>query len=233
MPEMTQEQMDALQEKMKNMSPEELKQFQKQNCIFCQIIEGKVSSRKIYEDDLCLAILDINPANPGHILLLPKEHYAIMPLIPVEELKHLAMVTKALSHILLKVLKVGGTKIFIANGAIAGQRAQHFMLHIIPRKEKDGLAIDIPKNKITKTQINEIRIRLKAKVDSIFGKTKEEVMIERKPEVIKPEVIKEVIEEEPEKKKEKKKPAKKIAKKKKPKEKEPEVTLDDIAELIK
>ena len=75
---------EELKEKVKNMSPEELRKFQKEQCIFCHIIKGDVQSRKVYEDEVCIAILDINPANPGHLLLLPKEHYAIMPQITDE-----------------------------------------------------------------------------------------------------------------------------------------------------
>ena len=97
MPQMTQEQVNALQEKLSKMSPEELKAFQKKNCVFCQMVEGKASARKIYEDEVCLAILDIYPANPGHILLLPKEHYPIMPLIPEDELKRAWVLRKFLS----------------------------------------------------------------------------------------------------------------------------------------
>ena len=72
--QMTPEQAKQLQERLSKMSPEELKAYQKQQCIFCQIIEGKVQSKKIFEDEHSIAILDINPANPGHTLLLPKEH---------------------------------------------------------------------------------------------------------------------------------------------------------------
>src|SRR3990170_5142515 len=96
------EQMKALQEKIKNMSPEELKEFQKQQCIFCQIIAGKVQSKRIYEDENVLAVLDINPANPGHVLLLTKEHYSIMPQIPLEVLEHVFLVAKKLSNALLR-----------------------------------------------------------------------------------------------------------------------------------
>src|SRR3989338_6747191 len=82
------EQLKALQEKIKQMSPEELKEFQKKQCIFCQIIAGKVQSRKVYEDEHVIAILDINPTNPGHTLLVTKEHYSIMPQLPEEEVAH-------------------------------------------------------------------------------------------------------------------------------------------------
>src|SRR3989344_2322608 len=114
--QMTEEQVKAIQEKIKSMTPEQLKEFQKQQCIFCQIVKGKVASKKIYEDERCIAILDINPANPGHILLMPKEHYSIMPQLPESELGHLAMVSKAISHMMLNALKAEGTNIFIANG---------------------------------------------------------------------------------------------------------------------
>jgi len=139
MPEPTEEQRKQWEEKIKNMSPEELQELQRQQCIFCQIISGKIPSKKVYEDNLCWAILDINPAAKGHILLLPKEHYAIMPQVPEKVLGHLTVVAKNLSQILLKLLRADGTTIFVANGAAAGQRAQHFMIHLFPRKTGDGL----------------------------------------------------------------------------------------------
>lgn len=159
----------ALQEKIKKMSPEELREYQKKNCIFCQIIAGKVASKKVYSDDKVFAILDINPANLGHLLLLPKEHYAIMPVIPEHELEHMAMVTKALSHTLLKVFQVGGTTIFIANGMAAGQKAQHFMIHIIPRKENDDVGLMIPQNNISEQDLTVIQQRLVARINELFG----------------------------------------------------------------
>jgi histidine triad (HIT) family protein len=161
---------EETEEKMKNMSPEQLKDYQKQNCIFCQIISGKVQSKRIYEDERCIAILDINPANPGHILLLPKEHYAVMPQIPEHDIGHLFNVSKALSSCILKGLKVTGTNIFIANGVAAGQRAQHFMIHIIPRKENDGISsLRIPQRQIPDSDLEIIRKRMADVVAKVFG----------------------------------------------------------------
>jgi len=163
----------ALQEKVKKMSPDELREYQKKNCIFCQIIAGKVASKKVYADDKVFAILDINPANPGHILVLPKEHYAIMPVIPDPELGYMAMVAKALSHTLLKVLQAGGTTIFIANGSAAGQKAQHFMVHIIPRKENDDVGLMIPQNNISEQDLDALQQRLATRVQELLGGTSE------------------------------------------------------------
>jgi histidine triad (HIT) family protein len=133
------EQRKELEEKLKNMSPEEIADLQKQQCIFCQIIDGKIPSKKVYEDDQVLVILDIRPATKGHCLIIPKKHYGIMPQIPEKELSYLFLVSKAMSKIVLKSLHVDGTNIFVANGPAAGQRAPHFMIHLIPRKSGDNL----------------------------------------------------------------------------------------------
>jgi len=171
---MTQQQAEAMKEKLSQMSPEELKEFQKKQCIFCQIISGKVASKKIYSDEKCTAILDINPANPGHILLLPNEHYGIMPLIPPEELKHLFMVAKALAQASLKALEAQGTNIFVANGVAAGQKAQHFMIHVIPRKEGDNLKMEMPEKPISDSDAKQIIDRLKPAIEKALGPGTEE-----------------------------------------------------------
>ncbi|HME87186.1 MAG TPA: HIT domain-containing protein [Candidatus Nanoarchaeia archaeon] len=145
------------EEDLKNMSPEELAALQKQNCIFCHIISGKIPAKKVYEDEQCIAILDINPASKGHILLLPKEHYAIMPQMPDDAIKHISAVTKKLSAAALRGLQSQGTNIFIANGAIAGQRAPHVMVHIIPRYEGDALTcFEIPEKTLTESDKKQI-----------------------------------------------------------------------------
>ena len=139
--------------------PDEQPQSQNpvQNCIFCHIISGKVQSKKVYEDSECLAVLDINPANPGHVLLLPKKHYSIMPQMDDLLIGHLFMVSKAMSGALLKALKVEGTNIFVANGAVAGQKAPHFMIHIIPRKEGDGLNFTLPEFRVNVSELLKVR----------------------------------------------------------------------------
>ncbi len=157
--EISEEQRKAMEEKLKNMSPEEIAELQKQQCIFCQIISGKIPSKKVYEDDICIVVLDINPAASGHCLLLPKQHYAIMPQVPENELNHMFKVSKAMSQILLKSMRAEGTNIFVANGAAAGQKAPHFMIHLIPRKDGDGLF-----NYDTKIIESEVRTKIEQAV---------------------------------------------------------------------
>lgn len=123
------------------LTPEQQKAIdaQKEQCPFCKIIKGDIPSKKVYEDDKLLAVLDINPAAKGHVLMMPKEHYPIMPLIPQETLEHLFLKTKQLSAAMKEGLLLFGNTIFIANGYAAGQQSSHFMLHLIPREETDGL----------------------------------------------------------------------------------------------
>ena len=165
------EQLKALQEKIKQMSPEELKEFQKKQCIFCQIISGKVQSRKVYEDDKVVALLDINPANPGHVLLLTKEHYSIMPQIPDDEVAYVFMAAKSLSNSMLKSIDAQGTNIIVANGIAAGQRAQHFMVHVIPRKDNDGVNFILPQKTMEQQEIEAIGNKL---IAALSGGEKEE-----------------------------------------------------------
>lgn len=105
---------------------------QKDHCPFCKIIAGEIPAKKVYEDDKICAILDINPAKPGHLLVMPKEHYPILPLIPEETFDHLFMRAREISKHLRKALLAKHCSVFIANGAAAGQQSTHFLIHIIP-----------------------------------------------------------------------------------------------------
>ncbi|MCB9362631.1 HIT family protein [Candidatus Woesearchaeota archaeon] len=127
MPELSEEQRKAIEE-------------QKAQCIFCKIVKGEIPSKKVYEDDLCVAILDINPVRKGHILVMPKEHYPIMPLLPPQTFSHVFGKAKELCASLRKGLLMTGTTTFVANGYVAGQMASHFMYHIIPREQGDGIS---------------------------------------------------------------------------------------------
>jgi histidine triad (HIT) family protein len=132
----------------------------RQQCIFCQIIDGKIPSKKVFEDEKVIAVLDINPATAGHVLIMPKEHFSIMPQLNDEILKSIFSAAKKISNAMLKSMQAQGTTIFIANGLAAGQRAQHFMIHVIPRFKEDGFP-DIPKNKTTDKELEEIWLKIK------------------------------------------------------------------------
>ncbi|HIG98534.1 TPA: HIT domain-containing protein [Candidatus Woesearchaeota archaeon] len=151
---------DESSEETSNLSPSEIEELQRKNCVFCHIASGKVPARKVYEDDVCLAILDINPAGPGHVLLMPKQHYTVMFNVPEDVLGHVFIIAKALSQAGLKALQAKGSTIFAANGVAAGQRAPHFMLHVIPRTPSDGVGLYIPSRALPEKQAEQIAAAL-------------------------------------------------------------------------
>lgn len=140
---------------MAEMSQEEMLAAQKAQCPFCKIVKGEIPSKKVYEDNIMLAILDINPANKGHVLVLPKEHYPILPLIPPPTFKHMFVTTKKLMGAMRKGLIVPKVTLFLANGGAAGQMSPHFLYHLIPREDHDGLdKLEMPKRETAQQELN-------------------------------------------------------------------------------
>lgn len=140
-------------------------QMMKDNCIFCKIIKKEIPAQTIFEDDICLAILDINPASKGHILLMPKEHYMMMPMVPDQVLGHMSIMSKYLSDLIKKTFPDSkDTTVFIANGAAAGQQSQHFMSHLIPRYDNDNINFDVKGAKLNQQELKTLAEKFQAKL---------------------------------------------------------------------
>jgi histidine triad (HIT) family protein len=148
------------EEDLSNLTPEQIEDYQRKNCVFCQIAQGKIPSKKIFEDEKCLAVLDISPANLGHMLLMPKEHYSVMPQLPDELAGHLFLIAKKLSQAAMKAFKLKGTTIFVANGMAAGQKAPHVLIHIIPRAFDDGIDLMLPQTKADQKPLKDLLAKL-------------------------------------------------------------------------
>lgn len=156
MPQPTPEQIKEFQEKLAKLSPEEREKIIKQQCLFCSIIAGKIDSKKVYEDDKVIAILDINPASKGHTLVIPKEHYSSMMDMPDEQTAYLFKVANRLNISILKSLNASGSNVMVSNGAVAGQNVPHTHVHIIPRFENDSLNLTWGVDKAAQADIDEI-----------------------------------------------------------------------------
>jgi histidine triad (HIT) family protein len=148
-----------------SMNPEEMAEYQKQSCVFCKIIHGEIPSMKVYEDDKIISILDIHPAAKGHILVLTKEHYPILPLIPPEVAAHMFRTTKHLSKALKEAMVCAKATVFIANGAVAGQQSPHFLYHLVPREDSDGLDnFNIPSKEFSDEEVKAQAAAFKGKI---------------------------------------------------------------------
>lgn len=100
------------------------------DCLFCKIINNEIPSYKIYEDDVVIAFLDINPDSVGHTLVIPKKHYLDLDDIDIDTLKHIMNVAKKLKKRIEEKLNCNGLTLIQNNGDI--QEVKHFHLHLKP-----------------------------------------------------------------------------------------------------
>ena len=105
------------------------------DCIFCDIVSGKSPCRKIYEDEVVIAIMDIEPFCDGHVLIIPKKHYTDMMKLPANVLTHINEVAKLLTPKIMRMLdKVGMT---VSYNYGEKQKVKHFHMHLLPNIDDD------------------------------------------------------------------------------------------------
>ena len=107
------------------------------DCIFCKIIAGEIPSTKIYEDELVYAFLDISPINPGHVLVIPKEHHESASTIPEATAGRMFRIGSRIGIALKRLEAYDAYNLHLADGMAAGQVVMHAHLHVIPRGVED------------------------------------------------------------------------------------------------
>lgn len=114
-----------------------------ENCIFCKIANKDIPGKIIYEDELCLAFLDLSQTTNGHTLVIPKKHFKNILEVDDDILAHMIKVTKKLANQIMCNLNASGINILTNANEVAGQTVMHFHIHIIPRyDENDQINID-------------------------------------------------------------------------------------------
>ena len=132
-----------------------------EDCVFCKIVEGKIPSAKVYEDDTAISFLDMLPANKGHCLVIPKKHYETLLDIPDEELANLIKTVKKVTKALSLSIGNGSFNIIMNNGKIAGQLVNHAHIHIIPRFKGDRLRIKWSRKKYIDKEMQNVQEKIK------------------------------------------------------------------------
>lgn len=100
------------------------------DCLFCKIINNELESKKIYEDDLVMVIMDAYPDVDGHTLIIPKKHYETFKDIPNELLNHINDIAKKYSEILMEKLDSKSITLLVNYGD--DQVIKHYHLHLLP-----------------------------------------------------------------------------------------------------
>ena len=114
-----------------------------EDCIFCAIVAGTAPTSVVYEDDVSLGFMDIQPVNPGHLLVIPKRHAAGLAELDEQTGGHLFQVAMRMAAALRRSgLPCEGINFFLADGEVAFQDVFHVHLHVIPRSAGDTFKID-------------------------------------------------------------------------------------------
>ena len=131
------------------------------DCIFCKIVKGEIPSSKIYEDENVLSFLDISPANKGHALVIPKEHFEKFNDMPEEIAVALMKAANKISKAVEKAVQPDGYSILINNGKAAGQEIGHVHLHIIPKYENDDFKLLWTHKEYKESEMEEYQRKIK------------------------------------------------------------------------
>lgn len=102
---------------------------------------GEIPSATVYEDSICRVILDVNPANKGHALIIPKEHYDDIYSMDADTASKIFTIATEVAKAQKAELNPDGLNIIQNNGAAAGQTVFHFHMHLVPRFIKDTVTV--------------------------------------------------------------------------------------------
>ena len=185
-----------LKERIESMAPEDLETFVAQqkkqapqmqspaDCLFCKIIHEVIPTTKIYEDSSNLAILDIAPASPGHVIVIPKKHYQFLFQLPEDEMLSLMKAVNFLSEIVVNVTESHGLSVLLNMGPAAMQRVPHVAFNLIPRHEDDNLNLEWDRKEAKKEDIQRMAEKLKTRVSHAVAKREAEasVLVKEKDE---------------------------------------------------
>ncbi len=109
-------------------------------CIFCKIVRGEAPCHRIHENDRVLSFMDIQPVGDGHLLIVPKAHFASLLEADDASLGAVAQLSRRLALALKRALGPDGIGVHQLNGAAAGQTVFHYHMHLIPRNHGDPIA---------------------------------------------------------------------------------------------
>jgi histidine triad (HIT) family protein len=134
------------------------------DCIFCKIVAGEIPSFKLFEDEATFAFMDINPVQPGHALIVPKDHSADLYTIDDEALAATARTARRVAAAVQAAIAPEGLNLLQCNGKAAQQSVFHFHMHVIPRAMGDDLTMNWEITPGDMAAIGELAEKIKAEI---------------------------------------------------------------------
>ncbi|HKC43063.1 MAG TPA: HIT family protein [Burkholderiales bacterium] len=132
------------------------------NCVFCKIVAGQIPASVVYQDEQTIAFMDIGQVNPGHVLVVVKPHienvFGLDDTLASAVMRTTARVARALKA----SFAPDGVNLFQANGAAAEQTVFHFHVHVLPRRNGDGMKLVWPAKNPPREELEKNAARLRA-----------------------------------------------------------------------
>ena len=136
----------------------------KMDCVFCDIVRRQAPASIVYEDTHTVAFLNRHQLNPGHILVIPRDHIEDIFDIPAPLLGAVARTVKQVSQMLRDQMGYTNLSIWQSNGAIAGQEIFHLHVHVLPRRREGELGFyQQPPPLPSRKQLEQIAAKLRGK----------------------------------------------------------------------
>jgi histidine triad (HIT) family protein len=133
------------------------------DCVFCRIVAGTEPASMVHEDEIAVAFMDIRPATPGHLLVVPRHHCASLVDLAPDIAAHLMrMAVRLDAAIRWSGVRCQGVNLFLADGEAAGQDVFHVHLHLIPRFRGDCMRISAAWGTPTRGELDEVGSRIRA-----------------------------------------------------------------------
>lgn len=130
-------------------------------CTFCAIADRRVHASFVYEDEDVLAFMDIQPVNPGHVMVVPRQHFASLSELPATIGARLFTTAQRIADAVRHSgVRCEGILLTLADGPAAGQEVPHCHLHVIPRFVGDDFRISADWSTPTRGELDAVALEI-------------------------------------------------------------------------
>ena len=139
-------------------------------CVFCALVAGEREASVVYDDDRLLGFMDLHPVNPGHVLLVPKEHATAMADVEEDTGAHVFRIAMRMQQAIRRSgVRCEGINLFVAAGEAAFQDVFHFHLHVIPRFEGDPFKIEADWKEAPRSELDRAATGIRTSYEELWG----------------------------------------------------------------
>ena len=140
------------------------------DCVFCALVAGEREASVVYDDDRLLGFMDLHPVNPGHVLLVPKEHATAMADVEEDTGAHVFRIAMRMQQAIRHSgVRCEGINLFVADGEAAFQDVFHFHLHVIPRFEGDPFKIEADWKAAPRSELDRAATGIRTSYEQLWG----------------------------------------------------------------